>query len=142
MKTRTLLVLAVVCGLAILVAGGAQLLRVAGRDAPERPLDVGRTAQVGDATVTVTAVETHDRSLTVTLRVGGVEDPNGGGGFTLVTDAPVRPADNGCLAFTQAERECRVRFDDLSERTRARVLVYARVDERARWDLTTAGVTP
>ena len=41
MKTRTLLLLAVVCGLAILVAGSVQLLRVVGQENEVTQLVVG-----------------------------------------------------------------------------------------------------
>ena len=53
MKTRTLLLLSVGCGLAILVAGMVLVLQLAGQPAPAAPLAIGATGQAGDLVVTV-----------------------------------------------------------------------------------------
>lgn len=142
MKTRTLLLLAVGCGLAILLAGGVQLLRVAGQDDPARPLRVGESATIGDAHVTVDLAEAGGDGLVVTLRVGGVDDPDAGDGFTLVTDSPLRPSYNGCRAFAETQRDCELRFDVGGAKTQARVLVFSRLDKRVRWNLASSSTTP
>jgi len=141
-KTRTLLLLAVTCGLAILLAGGIQLLRVANQQSPAKPLAIGQSAKVGDATVTVDAVDTSDAELTVTIRVSGVDDGNGGAGFTLVTDQPMAPVDNDCTAFTVAERRCQMRFALGATRSQARVLVFSRATELIRWNLNVPAARP
>lgn len=56
MKTRTLLLLSVGCGLFILLAGGLKLLQVA-TDRTEVPvLEIGSAVQIGDMTVSVTRI--------------------------------------------------------------------------------------
>ena len=66
MRTRTLLLLAVTCGLAILIAGTVQILRLAGQDT-QPILAIGDTGTAGDANVTVTAFEEVDGVTTVTV---------------------------------------------------------------------------
>ena len=85
MRTRTLLLLAVVCGLAILIAGVVQLLRVAGQDDPPRAVAIGEPVRVGDMRVTVEGVSERSGSVLVDVELGGVDDPDGAEGFTLTT---------------------------------------------------------
>ena len=62
-STRKLIVVALVCGLAILVAGGIQLFRIAGTD--DRTVEVlaeGEAATVGSVTVSVEGSE-HDGAV-------------------------------------------------------------------------------
>lgn len=63
MKTRTLLLLSVGCGLLILLAGGMKLLQVA-TDRTEVPvLTLGEAVQIGDMTVSVIGITTGDSGL-------------------------------------------------------------------------------
>ncbi len=144
MKTRTLLLLAFGCGLAILLAGGLQLLRLAGDDEPPAPLAVGETALVGDMRVTVREAVEEGGTMLVRLTMIGVDDADGGSGFRLVvpggTVTPVAPpAGDGELCGATAEvieTACALAFDTSRADGSARVLLYDRAGETQRWDLT------
>ena len=84
MRTRTLLLLAVTCGLLILVAGGIFFLQLSLQDPKSPPLNVGDSGTAGDVTVTVESVEETDGRMTVTLEIGGIDDDDALDGFTLV----------------------------------------------------------
>lgn len=148
MKTRTLLLLSVVTGLAILVAGGIQLIRVTGQEAGIPNSRLGEPVQVADMEVTVEDVTVNGEALSVALTIGGVDDPDAAGGFTLVAPdagvlAPVAPdgtAPGGtpiCAATTVAPQRCELVFDVSGAGGGSRALRYERGDERARWQLPT-----
>ena len=142
MKTRTLLLLALGCGLAILLAGGALLVMLAGQDDPEPPVELGEESSIGDMRVTVLgATEGADDGrdlLTVELVLGGVDDPDGASGFELHR---VGPADRGrlihstCGGTTVEPRPCTLVFDVSTADGESRVLRYRRGDDQARWDV-------
>lgn len=100
-STRKLIGLALVCGLAILLAGGIWLVRAAGRDegAARPPLAVGAAAELGEATVTVTGHRVADGLVTIDVDVtaGGQDVADAGQGWGLITDVsqPVPPVDAG-----------------------------------------------
>ena len=111
MRTRTLLLLAVSCGLAILLAGGIQLWRLANQEPPTPSLEVGGTGMAGDAIVTVTKATDAGDAFVVTVTLAGVDDPDGLEGFTLVgVDLAVKPSSvvnpGSCTGFTVAPVEC------------------------------------
>lgn len=140
MRTRTLLLLAVVCGLAILVAGGIQLLRISGGESADADdLAIGDTASAGDAEVTVLAAEEVAGELVVTVRVGGVDDPAGTDGFTLVVTGdvlrPLAPGDGDCVGITVASVSCDLRFDTSDVEGSARILLLRRGEDQRRWAL-------
>ena len=139
MKTRTLLLLALGCGLAILLAGGTLLVMLAGQDEPEPPVALGDQASIGDMRVTVVAVaeQAGADTLTVDLVVGGVDDPDGSVGFELIASGrPIAPDDpSTCGATTVEPQPCRLVFDVASADGESRVLRYLRGDDQARWDV-------
>jgi hypothetical protein len=139
-RTRTLLLLAVVCGLAILIAGVVQLLRVAGQDDPPRAVAIGEPVRVGDMRVTVEGVNERSGSVLVDVELGGVEDPDGADGFTLTTPGgliePDPTAGNHCGATTTRVEPCTLAFPLGDGTGSTRVLVYQRGDERVRWVLS------
>ena len=140
MRTRTLLLLAVVCGLAILVAGVVQLLRVANQDDPPRAVAIGEPVRVGDMQVTVEESGERSGSVLVDVELGGVEDDDGAGGFTLTTPAglvePDPTAGNHCGPTTSRVEPCTLAFPLQDDAGSTRVLVYQRGDERVRWVLS------
>ncbi len=72
MKTRTLLLLSVGCGLLILLAGGLKLFQVAD-DRTEVPvLELGSSARIGDMTVSVLSVADSTDGTRVVVRMSGV----------------------------------------------------------------------
>lgn len=141
MKTRTLLLLALGCGLAILLAGGVLLVKLAGQDEPEPPVALGVEALIGDMRVTVlsAAEQPAADTLTVELLLGGVDDPDGAAGFELVVsgaDRPITPsAASTCGSTTLEPRRCTLVFDVSSGVGDSRVLRYSRGDDQARWSV-------
>jgi hypothetical protein len=135
-RTRTLLLLAVACGLAILAAGVVQLLRIAGQDEPAPAARIGEQVEVGDLTVTVEGYAERDDRAVVDLELGGVEDPDGTDDFRLVVPGvSLSPSDDECGGTTVAQRACSLTFDLTDTAGSSRVLIYRRGDEQARWEL-------
>ncbi len=139
MKTRTLLLLALGCGLAILLAGGVLLVKLAGQDDPEPPVALGVESSVGDMRVTVvSAVEQPETEvLTVELVLGGVDDVDGAAGFVLIVSGrPVPPSDaSTCVTTTVEPGPCALVFDVSTADGESRVLRFRRGDDQARWDV-------
>jgi hypothetical protein len=139
MKTRTLLLLALGCGLAILLAGGALLVMLAGQNDPEPPVELGVEASIGDMHVTVlsAAEQPEAEMLTVELVVGGVNDPDGAAGFELIASGrPIPSGDPSTCGDTRVDpRSCTLVFDVSTADGESRVLRYRRGDDQARWDL-------
>jgi hypothetical protein len=148
MRTRTLLLLAVTCGLAILLAGGIQLLRLANQDQPAPPLAVGESGVAGDAIVGVVSVDVTDSALVVTVNLQGVDDPHGLDGFSLVAPntriAPVvgGPDESACSGFTLAAVTCTLTFPTVGLTGSDRQLLLERADERLRWKLVQSPAAP
>lgn len=141
MRTRTLLILAVCCGFAILLAGGIQLLRIANQESSDVEFsELGETVQVGDMTIVVESFTEADGVATVAVRIGGVDDVDGAAEFRLGVAGDVivanRSGDGACGATTVAEQSCVLRFGVADAAGGARILVYERGDEDARWELT------
>lgn len=139
MRTRTLLLLAVSCGLAILLAGGIQLFRLANQDTPAPPLTIGGTGTAGDAVVTVQKVANEADALVVTVTVKGVEDADGVSGFSLVAPnkrlAPAPGAADACQAFTVEPVTCTLTFPTNGLTGSDRQLLLIRAEDQVRWNL-------
>jgi hypothetical protein len=137
-RTRTLLLLAVACGLAILVAGAVVLLRVVNQTST-RAVDVGSVVKVGDMAVTVEHVDEQPGDVLVSIEIGGVDDPNGTDAFRLVVPGKVLLADptagDHCGATTVQVQPCVLAFRLPTDAGSSRVLLYQRGDERVRWDV-------
>jgi hypothetical protein len=135
-RTRTLLLLAIGCGLVILAAGVVQLLRIAGQDEPPIAAPIGREVQVADMTVEVLDTTAGDDTVAVAIAIGGVDDPDGSADFRLVVPGESLPASGGsCGATTVDVRRCVLEFDLGGTEGSSRVLLYRRGDERVRWEL-------
>ncbi|MEQ1702281.1 MAG: hypothetical protein ABMA25_19390 [Ilumatobacteraceae bacterium] len=140
MRTRTLLLLAVTCGLAILLAGGIQLLRLSNQKPQAALLVVGGTGKAGDAVVTVVDADTVGGAFVVTLDLSGVDDADGLDGFTLVgvgnvvKPLPPEGAD-ACTGFTVEHVECTLTFPDDGFANEDRQLLFERAEDRVRWKL-------
>jgi hypothetical protein len=135
-KTRTLLLLAVGCGLAILVAGSIALLRTAGQKNSTTLVAIGATGRAGDATVAVDAVDVQPDVVTVTVTLGGVDDADGLDGFTMVAAQSTREVEGGtCAGFTTTATQCTLTFANTDLDGSTRVLLFDRADDRLRWTL-------
>ncbi len=140
MKTRTLMLLALGCGVAIMLAGAVFLFQLTTQDELETPVSIGERTMVGDMVVTVTQTEEVDGVLDVSVRIGGVEDENGSSGFRLIASGrPVTPdlgaREEICGSTDIEPQACVVRFDVSAADGASRVLFYERGDEQARWVL-------
>lgn len=137
MRTRTLLLLAVTCGLVILVAGGVQLLRIAGQE-ETTALGIGDSGRAGEATVTVLGFRQGDGFAVVEVSVGGVDDPAGLDSFRLQAPntlvEPV-PSESTCDGIAEAITTCVIAFPATALEGNDRQLVFRRGDEQVRWVL-------
>jgi hypothetical protein len=138
MRTRTLLLLAVTCGLAILLAGGFQLLRLANQTTPAA-LSIGSTGAAGDATVKVVDFHETDDVAVVTVILSGVDDAKGLDGFRLQTVnellAPNQHDARACAGFTVAPNSCTLTFGTSGAKGASRQLVFRRAEQQVRWRL-------
>ena len=142
MRTRTLLLLAVACGLAVLVAGLIALLRIDRHDTTTRRVAVGEVASAGDLEVTVVSAGEVDGLMRVTVRLGGVDDESILDQVRLVVPgaliAPLNPAqagDRACAVATEREQECELVFGVAAVDGSARSLLMRRGEDQLRWDL-------
>jgi hypothetical protein len=138
MRTRTLLLLAVSCGLAIMLAGGFQLLRLANQSTPAA-LSVGSSGSAGDATVTVVDFHEADGVAVVTVTLSGVDDPAGLDGFRLQTVnellVPNQRDGKACTGITLAPATCTLTFGTSGAKGASRQLVFRRAAQQVRWRL-------
>ena len=146
MRTRTLLIWAVTCGLAILIAGALFFLRLSNQAEPAKALSIGESARLGDAVVVVESYEATDDAILVTVTLSGVDDPHGLAGFTLIApgEAVSVNAELGintqmdlppCSAFTSEPVTCLLWFAAGDLEGSDRQLLFQRAAERVRWRL-------
>ena len=138
MKTRTLLLLAVTCGLLILVAGTLQLLRLADQK-ESTTLGVGDRGQAGDAVVVVNEYREDATRAVVTVTLSGVDDPEGVQDFGLANvsriAAPTGEGDDACTVLTVEQVTCTLTFSTDGFDGPSRQLVFRRAEEQVRWKL-------
>lgn len=143
MKTRTLLLLAVGCGLVILVAGSIKLFLVADETAPKH-LAIGSSGTVGDMVVTVVGVQRTADQVLVDVALTGASDDDGATAFVYGTGSkqfapgpPPSDAGSACGAtVADSVTRCVLAFDTTTPQG---VLRYDRAGETLRWDITSGG---
>jgi hypothetical protein len=129
-KTRTLLLLALACGVAIMLAGAVFLFQLVTRDELAEPVPLDTPAAVGDVTATVTGALERDGVLTVSVSLDAPTGVDPTRGFHLIASGrAVEPLAIECPA------ECTLTFDTSAADGRSRVLFYERGEEQARWVL-------
>lgn len=135
MKTRTLLLLALVCGLMIMSAGAVFLFQLTTRDDAEGPLAVGVSTVVGDMTVSADKVSESNGELTVTVTMSGAPDDAPGDDFRLIASGrPASVSSTTCEeTFVDNAETCTVTFDVSAADGASRVLFYERGEGQARW---------
>ena len=140
MKTRTLLLLAVTCGLVILLAGSVKLFLITEKSPPAH-LAVGQSGTIGDMKVSVVSAKRELDLMLVAVTLVGADDPNGATTWVLGsgTDANLAPVaapsvvGAQCGATKAAEpTSCVLAFVTSSKRG---VLRYERAQEAVRWDI-------
>ena len=136
MRTRTLLLLAIACGLVILLAGGIQLLRVGGQQQSAKLLATGEPGKAGDVTVELESSSIGDTTLVAVVRLGGIDDPDGLDGFTLVGPGKVLPVTTSdCKGITVDQVSCALTFATNGMQGTSRQLIFHRADQQLRWVL-------
>lgn len=139
MKTRTLLLLSVACGLIILVAGGLKLLQVA-TDRTEVPvLSTGDESRIGDMTVRVESITVGTSGTEARVAMAGVPGATAVDGWRLLGDGEVvepftTVGDGVCDARTTVpevgEVVCVVRFPSVET---VQAVAYTRAGEQRQW---------
>jgi len=136
-KTRNLLLLALGCGLAIMLAGAVFFFQLATQDTVDPPVAVGEAVEVGDMAVTVIDADESAGRLVVTIEIGGTVDDDPADEFRLIASArPVPVSASDCLRSGSEIQVCTVTFDVGDADGSSRQLFYERGDEQARWILS------
>jgi len=135
-KTRNLLLLALACGLAIMLAGAVFFFQLATQDEAEPAAEVGEQVEVGDMLVTVEGSSESDGRLRVDLTIGGTVDDDPADEFRLIASArPIELAEASCEPSDEGLQTCSITFDVGAVDGVSRVLFYERGEEQARWVL-------
>ncbi len=138
MKTRTLLLLALGCGVAIMLAGGVLLVQLVGQDDAAPPVPLGVEAPIGDMRDhRARRRPSDDGVLDVDRRRSAASTTSTARPVPLIASGPApmprrRPAST-CGATTVEPRRARS-CSTCRRRRRSRVLFYERGDEQAHWD--------
>lgn len=134
MKTRNLLLLALGCGVAIMLAGAVFFVQLATQDDAAPPVAFGQVTEVGDMSVTVVGADESDGILRIEIRIGGAADDDPTDEFRLIASArPVELAATSCGPSDDGVESCSIEFDVSGVDGVSRVLFYERGEEQARW---------
>jgi hypothetical protein len=88
-STRKLILTALLCGIAIVVAGGVKLFQVANEDAEVVVLSLGTPSTLGDMTVSVESIEQTEEGTDVTVSMGGVDGADATEGWRMLAAGKV-----------------------------------------------------
>lgn len=140
MKTRTLMLLSLGCGVAIMLAGAVFLFQLTTQDELAEPVGLGEPMTIGEMNVTVydasTTAAAGATALTVSLDLGGTADDDPAADFRLIASGRPAPlASTTCAAATAEIQSCTLTFDVSVADGSSRVLFYERGDDQARWVL-------
>lgn len=136
MSTRKLILAALVCGLAIMLAGGFKLLQISTDDSEVAFLAAGDRTTLGDMSVAVQSVEQRADATLVTVTMSGVEGGDAREGWRLVASGEAvlpNPAagDDSCRTTSAtADTTCVVEFPPSAGTV---TVAYLRAGTRAQW---------
>ena len=146
MSTRKLILTALVCGLAILLAGGIKLVQVANDEKRVEVLALGAQATLGDMTVSVLSIDRTPDATLVTVSMVGVELAEGASsGWRMLADGRVSEPLVGSSATEKqspaTERDCKAVAVDTETRCVVRfaaaesapTIAYLRAGEQRQW---------
>lgn len=136
MSTRKLILTALVCGLAIMLAGGFKLFQVATEDVEAVVYDLRSEQTLGDMLVTVLEVQQSDAETTVSVRMRGVEGADGYEGWKLLADGklsdPIVTADTPpCVTKMAQYVECEIPF--IGSTGTSLTVAYQRANLQSQW---------
>lgn len=139
-KTRTLLLLSVGCGLLIILAGGIKLFQVASDRADVPVLELGDEALIGDMTVVVSSITSTSTGVDVSVEMSGVSGAAVLEGWSMLGDGELSEpsaavSDGACDATTVvpdggAVIRCTLRFAAVEAE---QYVAYQRGGELRRW---------
>lgn len=133
MRTKTLLLWSLACGLAILASGVALVWRLNNQDLAA-PSDVGKAVSVGEMEVTVSGVAETGSTLDIDVVLSGVSDDGPADGFRLIASGrEVRVDTTTCGPMATEPQRCRLTFDVGGADGTSRVLWYRRGEQQTRW---------
>lgn len=139
MRTRTLLLLALGCGLAIVAAGVTLFVKLGRQPVAASTITIGDIGRAGDITVVVDEFAADPAgNLVVTVRIGGVDDADALDGFRLIGDGQAVGVDRAnpattCAAVTVESTTCDLAFAAAAAGAGQRRLLFTRADEQLRW---------
>ena len=136
MSTRKLILTALVCGLAIMLAGGFKLFQVATEDVEAVVYDIGTEQTLGDMLVTVVSVNQKPDGTFVTVSMRGVEGADGFEGWKLLADGelsdPVIGASTDpCTTKVAQYVKCVIPF--VASVGSSVTVAYQRADTQSQW---------
>jgi hypothetical protein len=145
LSTRKLIALALACGLAILIAGSIQLLRI--KDNDTSTLAEGDSTELATVTAAVLDSSAGDGGTIVRVRLAvaagaaaGLDDASAGWSALVSGEtSPVQPAANGSCAVPVAPGgsvDCELEFAVQADRQAATVVTYTFAGRHATWTLT------
>ena len=112
------------------------MLRVGGQQQTAKLLKAGEPGNAGDVTVELVSSSLGADNLVAVVRIGGVDDPAGLDGFTLVGPGKVLPvASSDCTGIVVDPVECALTFATAGMKGTSRQLIFHRADEQLRWVL-------
>jgi hypothetical protein len=134
MSTRKLILTALICGLAIMVAGGTKLFQMATEEVRAVVHTLGTPQTLSDMTVSVTKVQQDADATRVTVTMVGVADGNATEGWRLLAGGEVISpllSKSDCQPTTVKVTEtCVVGFP---ETTGTVTVAYLRAGEQSQW---------
>jgi hypothetical protein len=136
MSTRKLILTALICGLAIMLAGGFKLFQVATDDVEAVVYDLGIEQTLGDMKVSVESVQQSDTQTIVLVRMRGVEGADGFEGWKLFADGkltePIVTADTPqCVTKVAQYVECSIPFVGSAKPVQS--VLYQRANLQSQW---------
>jgi hypothetical protein len=140
MRTKTLILWSLVCGVVILAAGGFKLLQIAADDATVEFLAPGAEAEVGGATVAVVSLRDELGATLVTVSMTGMDAADVvaawrllAGGVVHQPDSAVSEDGGACTATVQSSATCVLKFP-ATEGTRT--VAFLRGGVQRQWNLS------
>jgi hypothetical protein len=137
MSTRKLILTALLCGLAIVIAGGIKLFQVASDTTQVEVLSLGTTAKLADMTVSVTSITQTPEATIAMVTMVGVEGADALEGWRLLADGSVRAPivldeaiDQCTVTQSVAVVTCRVGFESSDGSV---TVAYIRGGAQAQW---------
>ena len=135
MSTRKLILTALICGLAIMVAGGTKLFQMATEEATPVVYSLGTSKTLSDMTVSVTKVEKTVSANLVTVTMVGVEGAAPTEGWVVMADGKTfnpEISESTCEPISKVVTQtCVVAFPPSIGNVK--FVAYGRADAQSQW---------